>query len=91
MSYGAPWEQGVGAANLMPQHDIEVPGLVPDVGGVRPNMKEAQQHHSQHSQWQWCQEEKVSCREQPLVDHDHCLDVITEAVDGHHQGLDVIS
>ena len=29
MSYGAPWERGVGVANLMPQRDMEVP--VPDL------------------------------------------------------------
>ena len=34
MSYGAPWERGVSAADTMPQRDLEVPGLVPDVGGV---------------------------------------------------------
>ena len=46
MSYGAPWEQGVGTADLMPQCDMEVPGLVPDAGRVELNTKEAQRHRS---------------------------------------------
>ena len=37
MSYGAPCEWGVSAADTMPQHDMEVPGLVPDVGKVELN------------------------------------------------------
>ena len=69
MSYGAPLEQGVSTANLMPQCDMEVPGLVPDVSEVELNMKEAWQSHSQHSQQQQHQEEKVLHREWSLVDH----------------------
>ena len=91
MSYGAPWGWGVSAADTMPQCDMEVPGLVPDVSGVRLSMKKAQQHRCQHSQQQQCKEEKASCKEWSLVDRDCCLDVIAAAVDGHHQELKVIS
>ena len=49
MSYGAPWEWGVSTAVTMPQRVMEAPGLVPDVVGVELVMKNAQQHHSQHS------------------------------------------
>ena len=47
MSYEAPWERGVGAADTMPQRDMEVPGLVPDVGEVRLNTKEVRERRSQ--------------------------------------------
>ena len=62
MSYGAPWERGVSAADMMPQCDMEVPGVVPDVGEVELDMKEARRGR-QCGQWQRPQEEKVSCRE----------------------------
>ena len=91
MSYGAPCERGVGAADTMPQRDMEVPGLVPDVGGVEPNMKEARRHRSQRGRRQRRQEEKASRRERSLVDRDRCLDVIAEAVDGQCRELNVIS
>ena len=87
MSYGAPWERGVSAADSMPQHDMEVPGLVPDVSEVEPVMKKARQHRSQHSRQQRRWEEKVLCRERSLVDRDRCFDVIAEAVDGHRREL----
>ena len=41
MSYGAPWERGVGAADTMPLRGMEVPGLIPDVGEVELTPKEA--------------------------------------------------
>ena len=40
MSYGAPWEWGISAADTMPLCDMEVPGLVPDVSEIELNMKE---------------------------------------------------
>ena len=91
MSYGAPWERGVGAADSMPQRDMEVPGLVPNVGGVELVTKQAQRHRSQHSQRQRRREEKASRKGRSLVDRDRCLDVIAEVVDGHRRELKVIS
>ena len=41
MSYGAPCERGVGEADTMPLRDMEAPGLVPAVDGVRLATKEA--------------------------------------------------
>ena len=46
MSYGAPWEQGVGAAGTMPQCDMEAPGPVPDVSEIGLNTKEARKRRS---------------------------------------------
>ena len=43
MSYGAPCERGVGAADMMPLWDMEVPGLIPDVSKVELAPKEARQ------------------------------------------------
>ena len=91
MSYGAPWEQDVGAADSMPQRDMEVPGLVPDVGGVELNTKEARRHRCQRGRRQRRREEKASRKERSLVDRDCCLDAIAEVVDGHRRELDVIS
>ena len=91
MSYGAPWERGVGAADTMPQRDMEVPGLVSDVGGVRLSTTKARRHRCQHGRRQRRREEKASHKERSLVDRDHCLDVIAEAVDSHRQELKVIS
>ena len=91
MSYGAPWEQGVGAANMMPLHDMEAPGLVPAVNGVGLGMKEAWCHCSQCVRQQQCWEEKSLQREQSVVDCDRCLDVIAGAADDHRQELKVIS
>ena len=73
MSYGAPWEQGVGAAGTMPQCDMEVPELVPDVSEVELNTKEARRGR-QRGQRQQHQEEKASHRERSLVDCDRCFD-----------------
>ena len=86
MSYGAPWEQGISAADTMPLCDMEVPGLVPDVSAVELDMKEAQQGH-QHSRRQRRWEKKASRRERSLVDRDRCFDVIAGAVDSHRQEL----
>ena len=86
MSYGAPWERGVSTADTMPPRDMEVPGLVPDVGEVELNTKEARKRRSQRSRRQRRQEETASHRERSLVDRDRCLDVIAEAVDGHRRG-----
>ena len=41
MSYGAPCERGVGAADTMPLRDMEVSGLIPGVGEVELAPKEA--------------------------------------------------
>ena len=70
---------------------MEVPGLVPDVGVVGLNTKEARKCRSQCIQQQQCWEETVSCRERSLVDRDRCFGVIAEAVDSHRQELEVIS
>ena len=83
MSYGAPWEQGVGTADTMPPHDTEVPGLVPDLGEVGLNMKAARKRRSQRGRRQRRREETASRRERSLVDRDRCFDVIAEAVDSH--------
>ena len=80
MSYGAPWERGVGAADTIPQRDMEVPRLVPDVSEVELNMKEARRHRCRHGRRQRRREEKASCKERSLVDRDCCLDVITDLV-----------
>ena len=76
MSYGAPWERGIGAADTMPQRDLEVPGLVPDVDGVGLATKEARRHHSQHARRQRRREEESSRRERSVVDRERCFDVI---------------
>ena len=90
MSDGAPCERGIGAAGTMPLRDMEVPGLIPGVGEVKLDLKEARQGR-QHSRQQQRQEEKASCRGRSLVDRDRCLGVIAEAVDGHRRELKVIS
>ena len=91
MSHWAPWERGVGTADSMPQRDMEVPGLVPDVGEVGLNTKEARKRRSQRGRRQRRQEETASRRERSLVDRDRCFDVIAEAVDSHRRELKVIS
>ena len=91
MSYGAPWERGVGAAGTTTLRDMEVPGLVPAVGGVGLGTKRARCHHSQRERRRRRREEKSSRRERSVVDRDRCFDVIAEAVDGHRQELKVLS
>ena len=83
MSYGAPCERGVGAADTISQRDMKVPGLVPDVGGVELVTNKARRHRSQHGQQQRCQEENASRKERSLADRGRCFDVIAEAVDDH--------
>ena len=75
MSYGAPCERGVSAADTMPLWDMEVLGLFPDVGEVELALKEA-----------WCgrqcgrrqrrRKAAASHRERSLVDRDWCYGVI---------------
>ena len=91
MSYGAPWERGVGTADSMPQRDMEVPGLVPDVGAIGLNTKEARKRRSQRGQRQRRREETALRRERSLVDRDQCFGVIAEAADSHRRELKVIS
>ena len=91
MSCGAPWERGVGAADRMSQRDMEVPGLVPDVGGVELVTKKARRHRSQHGRRQRRRGENVSRTERSLADRDRCFNVIAEAVDDHRRELRVIS
>ena len=92
MSYGAPWERGVDAANTMPLRDLEVPGLVPDADGVELNTKEAQWHLYQRGRRQQRQEEKSSLKTRSREDHDiaawECLR--PEEVAMHRQELRVI-
>ena len=76
---------------MMPPRDMEVPGLVPDVGEIELNTKGARKRRSQRRRRQRRREEKASCRERSLVDRDRWLDVIAEAVDGHRRELKVIS
>ena len=90
MSYGAPCERGVGAADTMPLRDMEVPGLIPDVGEVELAPKEARRGR-QRDRRQRRREETASRRERSLVDRDRCFGVIAEAVDSHRQELKVIS
>ena len=82
MSHGAPCERGVGAADMTPQRDMEAPGLVPNVGGVEPNTKEARRHRSQRGRRRRRRAEKAPHRERSFVDRDRCFDVIAEAVRG---------
>ena len=89
MSYGAPCERGVSAADMMPLQDMEVPGLIPDVGEVKLAPKEARRG-CQCDRRQRHQEETALHRERSLVDHDWCFSVIAEAVDSHCQELKVI-
>ena len=91
MSYGAPWERGVGAADTMPQRDLEVPGLVPAVDGVGLATKEARRHHSQRERRQRRREEESLRKERSVVDRERCFDVIAEEVDDHRRELKVIS
>ena len=63
MSYGGPWERGVGTADTMPLRDMEAPGLVPDVDGDEFNTKEARRHRYQRGRRQRRREEKASGRE----------------------------
>ena len=91
MSYGAPCGRGVGAADTMPQRDLEVPGLVPAVDGVGLATKEARRHHSQREKRRRRREEESSRRERSVVDRDRCFDVIAEEVDDHRRELKVIS
>ena len=74
----------------MPQRDMEVPGLVPDVGEVELEAKGARQG-CQRDRRQRRREEKASHRERSLVDHGRCFDVIAEAVGSHRRELKVIS
>ena len=90
MSYGAPCERGVGAADTMPLRDMEVPGLIPGVGEVELAPKEARRGR-QRDRRQRRREAAASRRERSLVDRDRCYDVIAEAVDSHRQELKVIS
>ena len=92
MSYGAPCERGVGAADTMPLRDMEVPGLIPDVGAVELDPKEARRGY-QRGRRQRRREETASRsrRERSLVDRDRCFDVIAEAVGSHRRELKVIS
>ena len=62
MSYGAPCEQGVSAADTMPLRDREVPGLVPDVSEVKLALKGAWWGHQRNRRQQrW--KDMASCRE----------------------------
>ena len=90
MSYGAPCERGVSAADTMPLQEMEVPGLIPDVGEVELAPKEARRGR-QRGRRQRRRKAAASRRERSLVDRDRCFDVIAEAVDSHRQELKVIS
>ena len=91
MSYGAPWERGVGAADTMPQRDMEVPGLVPDVGEVGLNTKEARKRRSQRGRRQRRREEEASRKARSKEDEGRCLDVLAEAMEENRRGLSVVS
>ena len=86
MSYGAPCERAVGAADTMPLRDMEVPGLIPDIGVVELVPKEARRGR-QRGRRKRRREVAASRRERSLVDRDRCFDVIAEAVDSHRQEL----
>ena len=90
MSYGAPCERGVGAADTMPLRDMEVPGLIPDVGEVELAPKEARRGR-QRGRRKRRRAAAASRRERSLVDRDRCYDVIAEAVHSHRHELKVIS
>ena len=90
MSYGAPWERGISAADTMPQRNLEVPGLVPDVGGVKLNMKEARRHRCQRGRRQRRREEKASRKARSKEDEGRCLDVLAGAVEENCRGLSVV-
>ena len=75
----------------MPQRDLEVPGLVPDIGGVELNTKKARRHRSQHSRRQRRREEEASRKAWSKEDEDRCLDVLAEAVEENRRGLSVVS
>ena len=48
MSYGAPWEQGVGEANPTSLLSLEEPGLVPDASGSKALRGRYQCNKRQH-------------------------------------------
>jgi hypothetical protein len=75
----------------MPQRDLEVPGLVPDVGWVELNTKDARRHRSQHGRRQQCREEEVSRKAWSKEDEGRCLDVLAEAMEENRRGLSVVS
>ena len=91
MSYGAPWERGVGKADTTTLCDTEVPGLVPAVGEVGLGTKQARRDRSQREKRRRRRAEGSSRRARWVVDRDRCIDVIAGVVDGHCQELRVLS
>ena len=52
MSYGAPWEQGVGVSDTTPLLDLEALGLVPNTDGNGLSARQARQHRYQRGRQQ---------------------------------------
>ena len=91
MSYGAPWDQGVGVSDTTPLLDLEAPGLVPDADGNGLKAKPTRRHRYQRGRQQQRRAEKSSREEQSRVDQDCCFGVIAEAVDMNRRELSAIS
>ena len=91
MSYGAPWEQGVSAADTVPLRAMEVPGLVPVVDGVKINIKKARRNCYQRGRRQRRREEKSSRKAQAREGRDCRLDVIAEVVEANRQEIRAVS
>ena len=72
-------------------HDMEVPGLVPDVDGVELNTKKARRNCYQRGRRQRRREEKSSRKARSREDKDRCLDVLAEAVEENRRELSVVS
>ena len=91
MSYGAPWEQGVGEADTTSLLSLEEPGLVPDAGESVLGAKKALKGRYQRNKRRRLRREAAARKVRCLNDQDSCMGMMTEMLEENRQGVVYVS
>ena len=73
MSYGDPWEQGVGEADPTPLLSLDEPGLVPGASGSILGAKKAQKGRYQRRKRRRLREDAAARKMRCVNDQDSCI------------------
>ena len=91
MSYGAPWEQGVGEADTTSLLSLEEPGLVPGASGSDPGAKKALKGRYQRNKRRRLRREAAARKVRCLDDQDNCMGMMAEVIEENRQGMVCVS
>ena len=91
MSYGDPWEQGVGEADPTPLLSLDEPGLVPGASGSILGAKKAQKGRYQRRKRRRLREDAAARKMRCVNDQDSCMGMMAEMIEENRREMVCVS